>query len=182
MTVFLDLVGSFIVRASLIAIMLGLTVTMNDTLYQSTQAANAKGFVAVVDSIIYADVNMAGYNVTGTAFQNADTSDIQFLADINGGGIPETVRYYATAVSGDTLFKLFRYVNNVNSGNPILLGTIRGVKFQYYGSDGVVIADPDSHLDGIRQVQVTIVGWVENVTDGYSTITSEFKIYPPNLL
>ena len=183
MTIFLDLVGSFIVRASLITIMLGLTVTMNDTLYQSTQTANAKGYFALLDSMIYSDVNEAGYNVTGTAFQHADSTDIQFWGDINGGGIPETVRYYTvvSVVSGDTLYSLYRYVNNVNGGNPILLGTTTNVKFLYYDGSGLVIPY-NTNLGNIKQVKVTIVGSVENVTEGSSTIMREFNIYPPNLL
>jgi hypothetical protein len=183
MTIFLDLAGSFLVRASLITIMLGLTVSMNDTLYQSTQAANAKGCFALLDSIIYCDVNEAGYNVSGTVFQHSDSTDMQFLGDINGGGVPETIRYYTvvSVVSGDTLYNLYRYVNNVNDGVAILLGSTTKVNFSYYNDNGTVIPY-NTDLGSIKQVRITMVGVVGNVSGGQSTIRSEFKIYPPNLL
>jgi hypothetical protein len=57
MTIFLDLAGSLVVRASMVTVMLGLTVTMNNALYETTQQTNAASTVATVGEIIYTDLN-----------------------------------------------------------------------------------------------------------------------------
>jgi len=183
MSLFIDLAGSWIVRASMIAVMLGLTVSMNNALYQSAQQANADTYVTVVDSILYADINDAGYNVSDptTTFETASSSNLQFLADINGGGVPETIHYYTgQQISGtDTTYILYRTVNNVNNGNPLTVATgLKSVTFSYYDNKGV----STSILSSIRQVRVTVVGVLTDVIDGSSTVTGDFKIYPANLL
>ena len=57
MTIFLDLAGSFVVRASMVTVMLGLTVTMNNALFETTQQTNAVATMATVGEIIYTDLN-----------------------------------------------------------------------------------------------------------------------------
>lgn len=153
----------------MIAVMLGLTITLNDALYQSTQAANNNGSIAVLDSIIYADVNDAGYNVADpkTTFQTADSTDLKFYGDINGGGIPETIEYSMTT-QPDLSYNFYRTVNNVNNGNALFLANVRSLVFHYYDLQGNLTADKTK----IRQVRVTVV----------SSASSDFKIYPPNLL
>ena len=176
MTILLDLIGSWFVRASMIAVMLGLTVTLNDALYQSSQQAGNNGNVAVIDSIIYADVNDAGYNVSpvSSTFQIAESTDLKFYADINGGGIPETVRYTITK-QNDGTYNLYRNVNNVNNGVDFLLGNLTSASFAYYDAKSNLLPLPILDLTEIRQVGVTLVGSV--VAD-----TSRYKIYPANLL
>jgi hypothetical protein len=171
MTIFLDLIGSWFVRASMIAVMLGLTVTLNDTLYQSRQQVNAKGYIATIDSVLYADINDAGYNVSDAAdstFQTADSTCIQFLSDINGGGVPEIVRYSMT-LQTDSTYNLYRSVNNVNGGADLMMGNLSSVKFYYYDSHGA----KTTNKTRIRQVEVTVVA---------NGTSSDFKIYPANLL
>jgi hypothetical protein len=171
MTVFIDLIGSWFVRASMIAVMLGLTVTLNDALYQSTQQVSAKGYIATIDSILYADINDAGYNVDNAAtstFQTVDSTSIQFLGDINGGGVPETVRYTVTQQSDGT-FNLYRYVNNVNNGADLMMGNLASIRFSYYDSHGLLTTDKTK----VRQVEVSVVA---------NGASSDFKIYPANLL
>jgi len=169
MTIFLDLIGSWVVRASMIAVMLGLTVNLNDALYTSTQAANNNGYVAVIDSVVYADVNDAGYNVSdlSTTFQVADSTDLKFYADINGDGVPETLEYSMTQ-QPDSTYNFYRTASNVNSGNPSLIGNVQSLVFHYYDSKG----NQTSDLTKIKQIRVTVS----------ASATTDFKIYPPNLL
>ena len=175
MTVFLDLIGSWFVRVSMIAVMLGMTVSLNDALYQSTARANNLGQTAVLDSIIYADLNDAGYNVSpvSSTFQVAQPTSVQFLADINGGGVPETVRYTVTQ-QADQSYNVYRYVNNVNNGVDLLVGNVTSLGFSYYdGKDSLL--SPVSDLTKIKRVLVKLVG--KEVSD-----TTQYRIVPPNLL
>ena len=187
MTVFLDLVGSWIVRASLIIVMLTLTVNMNNTLYQSNQQAYAKKLITAVDSIMYSDVNEAGYNVSGVTFQTATSLDMQFLGDLNGGGVPETVRYYAVWDSTTRLYTLYRYVNNENSGIPTKMGnTFSTVSFRYYDKNG----NTTSTLASIVAVRVNLVSRYV-LTNAFATtkgqtkdtmyVSTDFRIQPVNL-
>jgi len=159
----------------MIAIMLGLTMNLNDALYQSTERTNNLGQTVVLDSIIYADLNDAGYNVSpvSSTFQSADTSSVQFLADINGGGVPETVRYTMTQQS-DSTYNVYRYVNDVNNGVDLLVGNVTKLHFSYYDAKDSLL-NPVSDLTKIKRVLVSLVG--KEVSD-----TTQYKIVPPNLL
>lgn len=189
MSVFLDLIGSWIIRASLIAVMLTLSVNMNNALYQSTQQVNAKALVSVVDSVIYADVNAAGYNVTAPAPSNTFTdftaTRLEFNADLPGGVTPDLIKYTTVYSEPTKLYKLYR---RVNSGTNMLLGSdYSTIKFQYYDASGVETAVAAN----IRQVRVKVDARYV-LTDAFVTTKgqtidtmyakSDFRVYPPNLL
>ena len=187
MTVFLDLIGSWIVRASLIIVMLTLTLNMNNTLYKSNQQAYAKKILTAVDSIMYSDVNEAGYNVSGVTFQTATDTAMQFLGDLNGGGVPETVHWYAVWNEPTRLYTLYRYVNNENGGNPIKMGnTFSTVSFKYYDKNG----NTTSTLANIVSVRVSLVSryvltnafaTTKGVTSDTMYVSTNFRIHPVNL-
>ena len=185
MTIFLDLLGSWIIRASLITVMLALTVNMNNALYQSSQQANAKQLIVAADSIIYSDLNMAGYNVAGATFATAADTLIQFSGDVNGGGIPETIRYWTAYDNSTGLRKLYRYVNNENGGKDLLMGSnFKKVTFLYYDSNG----NRTATLANIVAVRVQLTTQVTNgiskafssVTGNY-TVSTDFQVHPANL-
>jgi len=185
MTIFLDLLGSWVIRASLITVMLTLTVNLNNTLYKSNQQANAKKLAVAVDSIIYSDLNMAGYNVSGATFSIAADTNLQFAGDVNGGGVPETIRYWTAYDNTTGLRKLYRYVNNENSGHDLLLGSnFKKVTFLYFDNSGAQTAV----LANIVAVEVRLTTQVTDaVTSAYSsvhgdyTITTDFQVHPANL-
>jgi hypothetical protein len=189
MTVFLDLIGSWIVRASLIAVMLTLTVNMNNALYQSSEQANARGLVSVVDSVIYADVNAAGYNVsspvTSNTFNTFNATNLFFYADLPGGVTPDLIKYTTVYDATTKLYKLYR---QVNSETNALLGSVySNVTFKYYNASGVETAVAAN----IRQVRVMVDARyvltnafvkTKGLTVDTLYATSDFKVYPPNLL
>jgi hypothetical protein len=186
MTVFLDLLGSWVIRASLITVMLTLTVNMNNALYQSNQQATANKLIVAVDSIIYSDLNIAGYNVSGTTFQSGtNDSTVLCYGDINGGGIPETIKYWTSYDNSTGLRKLYRYVNNENGGVDLLLGkNFTKVKFLYYDAAG----NQTATLANIVAIRVQLTAQVSNkVTSDYSdltksyTVSTDFQIHPANL-
>jgi hypothetical protein len=185
MTIFLDILGSWIVRGSLLIVMITLTINLNNAVYVSSQSANASAYVAIVDSIIYADVNAAGYCPAcsvSTPFLAAYDSAITVLGDINNGGIPDTVSYYMIRDNVTHLYKLYRSVNNVDNGKSMqIANNLTSLNFKYYDRNGNQVTS-SLYWNNIRSVNVTVVGTVENMTNGSSTVTSSFKIYPPNLL
>lgn len=190
MSVFLDLIGSWIVRASLIAVMLTLTVNMNNALYQSTQQANAKGLVSVVDSVIYADLNAAGYNVSSpigsNTFYSFGATNLSFYADIDKsvGGV-ELIKYTTVYDATTKLYKLYR---QVNTGTNALLGSnYSKVTFKYYNAGGVETASANA----IKQVCVMVDARyvltnafvnTKGLTSDTMYAKSDFRVYPPNLL
>lgn len=178
MTIFIDLVGSWIIRASMITVMLGLSVTMNDALYKTTQQANTKAILASTADVVYTDVNMAGYNASAPFFSTAASNNMQFYGDLNNGGIPETIRYYTTLDASTGLYKLYRYVNNENGGSPFLLGSnFTSVTFQYYNYLGVLTTDPSQ----VISVRIKLVAKIPGVTEGFTTASNDFMVYPANI-
>lgn len=187
MTIIIDLLGSWIIRASLIIVMLTLTVNMNNALYQSSQQANAKKLVVAVDSIIYSDLNMAGYNVSaGTnSFQTIADTNIIFYGDLNGGGVPETIRYWTSYDNTTGLRKLYRYVNNENSGVDLLLGkNFATVSFSYYN----IYGKQTTRVDSVVAVRIKLATQVKNsISKAFSsvagdyTVSTDFQVHPANL-
>jgi len=191
MSIILDLIGSWVVRAAMIAIMLTLTINLNDALYQNNSVINDRGQIQIVDSVFYADINMAGYNTPSWAsasFKIASTSSVYFYADINNNSLPDSVRYDVVYNSSTRKYKLYRTVNN---GSALTLGmAVDSVSFAYYtsgydGRDSLMLAP--SLLKSIKSVAVTLIvnETVTNNKTGQSTqipIKSFFKITPPNLI
>ena len=172
MTIFLDLAGSLVVRASMVTVMLGLTVTMNNALYETTQQTNAAATVATVGEIIYTDLNQT--KASGFTISNPDK--MVFVADTSmGGGQLATITYDATQIDAETgLHLLYR---NVGSSSVCIAKNLVSAKFEYADSDGATTNTP-GNVDAIR---VKLVAQVSGVTQGFSTTLNDFKVFPPNL-
>ena len=183
MTIFIDIAGSWIVRASMITMMLGISVTMNDALYKTTQKANTDKTLAKVANTILTDLNMAGNNVTSptNVFQPGYVSptDMKFYGDLDNSGLYETIRYQATYNSTTKLYSLYRSVNRENSGIPLLLGkNFTSVKFTYFNYLGV----PTTNYLEVMSVRVTLVTTIPGATaGGFTTAMNDFLVYPANL-
>jgi hypothetical protein len=183
MTIFIDLAGSWIIRVSMIAVMLGLSVNMNDALYKTTLRANTRSYLATLDTVMYSDLSRANYckgysTVVGTkywivlnnvgqwvtpdaAFWTADSNDCEIFADINNDGTPEVVEYWAQKVPGSNpvRYKMTRTENNWTLPNAPVIGTdFTRVKFTYYDSTGTQTTTR-SRIKSVRiQLAVLIPG------------------------
>jgi len=181
MTIFIDLAASWIVRVSMITVMLGISVTMNDALYKTAQHANTNAALASTADIVYRDLNMAGYNISGYfyyAFGTTTSNDMTFYGDLNGGGVPETIRYYTSLDASTGLYKLYRSVNRENSGTPLLLGKdFTSVKFQYYKYNGVLT----TNYWEVASVRIKLEQQIPAATSGFTTALNDFRVYPANL-
>ena len=162
----------------MIAIMLTMTVAMNDALYQSAQQAATKANVAVAAETMTQDINMAGFHVIGYAFESIDPTYLKFDGDLNGLGLPETVRYYTTYNSTTKLYSLYRRVNTENYGIPLLMGNnFKSVTFLYYDYNGVLTTTASN----VYSVRVKLVAQIPGVTSGFTTALNDFRVYPANL-
>jgi hypothetical protein len=171
MTIFLDLAGSLVVRASMVTVMLGLTVTMNNALYETTQQTNAAATVATVGQIIYTDLNQA--IPLGVTTSNPDK--IVLKADTSmGGGNLATITYYTSLDGTTNLYNLYR---RVGSSEVCISQNLVSANFSYFDVDGHATTTPGS-VDAIR---VKLVAQVSGVTQGFSTTLNDFKVFPPNL-
>jgi hypothetical protein len=180
MTIFLDLVGSWIVRASMITVMLGLSVTMNDALYKTAQRANTNAAMASTADVIYTDLNMAGYNVAwyDDAFLITNPTDLEFQGDLNNGGTPEDIHYKAEYNATTKYYELYRTVNNENSGQRLYLGKkFKSVEFQYYDYLGVRTIYPWE----VTSVRIKLSQDIPGATSGFTTAINDFKVFPANL-
>jgi hypothetical protein len=171
MTIFLDIAGSLVVRASMVTVMLGLTVTMNNALYETTQRTNAAATVATVGSIVYTDLNQT---VT-SGFSTANPSSMIFQADTSmGAGRLATISYFTVRDGSTGLYSLYR---QVGYSSVCISQNLISVSFQYYDSSGSVTTNA-SNVDAIR---VKFVAQVNGVSEGLSTTLNDFKAFPPNL-
>jgi hypothetical protein len=177
MTVFLDIAGAWAVRVSMVAIMLTMTVAMNDALYQSAQQAVVKANLAVAAETMTQDISMGGLNVSGNTFNTVQYNNLMFYGDLNGLGVSETIRYYTTYDATTKLYSLYRYVDRENNGIPLLMGTsFTSVTFSYYNYNGVV----DSTASNVYWVRVKLVAQIPGVTKGLQTVLNDFKVCPAN--
>ena len=190
MTIFLDLAGSLVVRASMIAVMLGLTVTMNNALYETTQQVTTKATVAAVSDVIYQDLSRA----TGGGFDAANGATIGvtrmsfwvFTDSTMTDSIKVT--YDAGQIASATgLHKLYRYENNGSglliASNLTVNNTGKFEPFAFFSSKGVrVWVVPDS-VDAIRVTLYAKIHYddVENVEHPFKYALTDFKVFPPNI-
>jgi hypothetical protein len=178
MTIFIDLAGSWLIRASMVTVMLGLSITLNDAVYEASKQANTKAALASVADIVYTDVNMAGFRATpSTTFDVVSSNDMRFYGDINDDTVLETIRYTSSLDASTGLYKLYRTVNNENGGNPYLIGDFKSVTFNYYDAGKVPTTNPSS----VASVRITLVVNVTGATTGWTTATNDFLVYPANL-
>ena len=181
MTVFVDIIGSWLVRASLMIVMLTLTVNMNDAVYSTSQDANAKGLIVVVDSVIYEDVKTAGYLVSklDDVFKTATATDFRFEADIDNNGSVDQIKYLSVY---DSTTKCYTLSRAMNSQTPIVFGNkFTDATFRYYTASGTEVRDSWDYSK-IRQIVVNLSVKAKNVTAADSVASSQISIYPPNLL
>ena len=172
MTIFLDLAGSFVIRASMVTVMLGLTVTMNNALYETTQQTNTRAIVQTVGDVFYEDLNLA----VASAFTTAETNRMTFQADTSlGGGNTVLISYDASEIDPSTgLRKLYR---QEGSARVMVSRNLVSAQFSYFDVNG----QPTSLPSNVNSIRVKLIAKVEGSSEGLSTSTSDFRVFPPNL-
>lgn len=187
MSVWLDIVGSFIVGAMLLANVMRMNVAIAEQSYRNVLQYEAQLSAASAQEIIQADLRKAGYGVTGTAFAVADTSQLQFLADLGADGSVDTLHLTVgtPAQAAGSVNPRDRFLlRAVNGANPQQIGAgVSTLRFRYFDVDGNELTMPVSLAD-IRRVRLNYA--VESALPvpactTYAAAMVELDVLPKNL-
>lgn len=186
MGVVLDILGSIAVRGTIIAIVIGLTLTLRDELYKRTSAANILQTLTTVGSVMESDLTQAGYHVSSDSFLRADSTDCKFLGDMGTSTVPpdgivDTVEYVLSTDPSDSdpnsKTRILSRVVNGSTAYQFFKGPIN-VRFSYYDSLGVVTANVHS----VSSVSVLLSQWnTFLLSDTTAIVRREFWVFPSNL-
>ena len=185
MGVVIDIIGSFIVRASIVAILLTMIVNLHDALYRNTDRAALQTLMDAPQVTIESDLKMAGYNAS-TTFDEAKSDHMRFYADIDNDGSSDQIDYKTSSPDADGHMILTRKVNGVSME---LARDVTNFTLTYYDVYGNQISYGGS-TTGIKSIYVQIV--IESATavsgllDGSSDnsrnkVSWEEQIFPKNL-
>ena len=185
MGIIIDIVGSFIVRASIVAILLTMIVNLHDALYRNTDRAALATLIEAPQVTIEYDLKMAGYNATKT-FDEAKSNHLRFYADINNDGSADQIDYKTDPPDANGHMVLKRKVNGVSFE---LARDVTTFNVTYYDVNGNQI--PYGGITtGIKSIYVQIViessTAVSGLLDGTSdnsrnTASWDEQIFPKNL-
>ena len=159
MSIMLDIIGSMIIRGSIVLMTLYLSISLQNALYKKTMVAVVKQKTVVPAQVLTDDIRLAGYGPTGTTkiFATATSQDMMFTADIDDDGATETVRYYLSAAyTGSTHKSLLREVSSISGGAAYELARdVDSLYFTYYNVNGTSVSGVN--VAGIKSVKVSLV-------------------------
>lgn len=134
MAIVFDILGSFIVRAVIVGMILQLMITMSDALYRYTERISLNDDITVVAHVISTDLKNAGYNTlkglytitssssaTNLKFSvdsNATTGNIIYISYYLGSAYPAPYSYlksiYRDSINGATSVNTLEIARNVS--------------------------------------------------------------------
>ncbi|MHB1049925.1 MAG: hypothetical protein ACYC09_07595 [Bacteroidota bacterium] len=181
MGVIFDILGSFIIRAAIISIVLNLMFTLHETLYSNTERIYLNEVMKAPAETMSYDLKLAGYNAS-KAIWEARESEIIFYADLDNNGTQETVRYY---VSNGILYR------TLNGVSPLELArNVTSFTLKYFNVYGVLLSYSNNRTD-VKSIQVELI--IQSTKTMTSVITEnthaatphsvkwEIQIFPLNL-
>ncbi len=176
MAIVLDIVGSLAIRGAIIAVILQVNVSLQQTLTLKTATANVRENLATMVSIIETDVRQAGYAVSSPIFLTSAVNDVKFRTDLANDGTVDTVRLY---LSGTEVYR------KKNSETALRIGIgVTQLSFTYYTSTGATTTDPNSVKSLKWSVSMEESYTISGTGDGEThrpSAQSEFQVYPENL-
>ena len=180
MAAILDIVGSIIFSGILLLTGIRLNTYIGSCQYQSLFDLRAQQQCTQLGSIVENDLYKIGYgDTTGMpSIQIADTSTLQFTADIDDNGTLDSVRYYlgrsrASFKGSNPRHRiLYRRFNN-RPAVPMDFGVTR-FRLQYYDENGVEDNDTLSEITAIR-VRFDLESCYRSVTAGGSATPGDIR-------
>ena len=171
MTIIIDLIGSTIVRVSMVIIMLGLMVVLSDSLYNSTINENATEQIVTVQNVMYRDLmriipdsGIVSHTNNRMTFYAYTDSTMSFV---------KRVTYDASQIDNSTGYH--RLYRETNSGNYQMANNLVGNSiFTYYDAQG------NETISKIHLIQVKLCMPLISSTDT-TYINNVIKIQPFNL-
>lgn len=89
----IDYIGSLIVNGLVILLVLTLNGNVATTSFQRTRDLTSQQSATTMMEILEYDLYKAGYRTTGVPFLRAESTAIQFTADIDDNGVEDTISY-----------------------------------------------------------------------------------------
>ena len=177
----LDIVGSLAIRAVIILVVIGLTITLRDALYKKTSRTTTSQTLANAATVMEKDIRLAGYNSASWPFVSADSSQFTFLADLNNVGNVDTVQYLLTRDPNDldpnSQVRLLARVVDGQTSTTLATGVMT-LQFTYFDSVGVSTAN----LGNVQSVKVALSLLDPYPPDtAYAVVRREFRVFPGNL-
>jgi len=182
MNILLDLMGSTIIGALIVSMLINFNVYQNNSISSSDSELQLQQNAKTLAEILNHDFRKIGYRYDNTAFVEADSERISFYSDIDRDGNVNLVTYMlgdTTEVSGTTNPRdriLYRIVDNDSLKGPSL--GLTKAKFSYFNGSGVATTT----LAEIQYVKAEL--WIEAIVpvDGKYPFTYwELTINPRNL-
>ena len=182
MNILLDLVGSTIIGALIVSMLLNFNVFQSNAMISSDSELRLQQNAKTIAEILNHDFRKIGYRYDNTAFVEADSERVSFYSDVDRDGNIELVTYMlgdTTEVPGTTNLRdriLYRIVDSDTISGPSL--GLTKAKFSYFSGSGV----ETTTLSEIQYVKAEL--WIEGVepVDGKYPFTYwELTINPRNL-
>lgn len=182
MGILLDIMGSTIIGALIVSMLINFNVYQSNSIRSSDSELQLQQNAKTLAEILNHDLRKIGYRYDNTAFVEADSERISFYSDIDRDGNINLVTYMlgdTTEVSGTTNPRdriLYRIVDNDTLKGPSL--GLTKAKFSYLNGSGVAT----STLSEIQYVKAEL--WIETIEpiDGNHPFTYwELTINPRNL-
>ena len=163
MGVILDILGSFVVRAAIVVIILNLMINLHQSLSKNTDRIYLNQSISNAGNIIAADIKLAGFAATDT-FAIARRRNIKFSADTGNNGTVQTIRYYTvpSIPSASAKAILYREVIGTTTQTLEIATNITDFNISYY----IVTGEPINGLNvvGIKSIYITLV-MESNITE-----------------
>lgn len=182
MNILLDLMGSTIIGALIVSMLINFNMFQTNSIISSDSELQLQQNAKTLAEILNHDFRKIGFRYDSTAFVEADSERISFYSDIEMDGNIELVTYMlgdTTEVSGTTNPHdrvLYRIVDNDTIKGPSL--GLTKAKFSYFNGSGIATKT----LSDIKYVKAEL--WIETielVNDGFPFTYWEIIVNPRNL-
>ena len=187
MAVMLDIIGSFVIRAAVVLIILTTMVNLSNSLYRQSERVALETLVTGAGETISNDLSLAGYRSASKLFLTADSVQTRFYADLNDDGAVEIVRYYLSAGASGSHRILYR---SLNGGTAFEIARdVVLLQFTHYSVTGSSLTG--TNVSGVKSVRISLTiesnhklrSFYSGRTDTlqYQKATWQGYVFPENL-
>lgn len=185
----ITLLGTYFIGGYITLTALVMNFTMSSKISELVIDKYSQQSAITTAQIIEYDLYKIGYRSAGNSILNADSTDLQYKADVDNNGLVDTVRYYKGSVSelittaNPNDFKIYR---KVNSTTPSVIGFATDLKFTYQEANTDVMnygsLNSQVNRNDIRFITVFVrTESPDSVNFGYSPVEWRKQILPKNL-
>lgn len=183
----LDTIGSSVIGASIIFMVLALNFQMNNVSSKITENNLIQSYYTASMDILDYDIHKMGYRATGEIIILADSASLKYCVDLGDDGSVDTVYYTAATILTDSIGNDIYIDRQVNSGTVENIGIVSDFNLSYYDSLGNTInyaaLGSSTNRAKIRTIEIQLeltVQWED--TTGYKDLNWRVRVQPKNLL